>query len=1188
MRAQDQHLSAEELARLAHDGFSDGSPQHREDLEQHVRACTDCAALLDAQKSLAETARSSRSSRPAAACADEHVWLEYAAGLRREEAFQLTAHAAQCGPCADQLKSALRLMQTIPSEQIFGAGEGAALESSRREWQQKLARRMAAERRASAAPRASFWKPRTSFWSPRRWSFGGGWLNFATPALAGLLLVAGGALAWRQVHPSEARLLAEAYNHERVLPLRIAGADPVPLVSITRSGGAGAHDTREPSELIELRLRAQKNLEKTPDSPYWHQVMGEINLLDRDALSARRNLEIAQASDPNLPGLQPDLAAAWYELGDASGDAVDYTHATELYLRELRSLGDGTHHPQNPALLHYNLALCWERLNVTESALSELRASLAAEKSSAWRDAIQREIQRLSANSKLTGNPLDHDGYEDVVVASIAAVAADPAAIASPSTLQAAGLGLTHGDPWITDWTHPARLLRMHEADTHLAAATHAGLTGDNASGLREANAAFALYTAEGNRAGALRAQYSALYSDQRLGLDDECIQAAEAIRRAPDSRRYPILYARTLLMESACAGRDRDFARADALQSEAIEVAAAHHLPQVMLYSVNARLQMLHVRGENSASLREGVAALHLCRELPCDANRRYTFLLLLMYATNDLGLRLTGEAAMRAGAEVAQSATDIMSRAYAWDSLGRIATEAGDFAVAEDAFRQGADVVAAQHTPAASIYRADWALDRAAMLTREARAADALHIVEQNTPAMLATTYVPGLIKLHQQASLAQLALGHPQAAVQESLAAVQATEQALASLPRKPQARDQWAREQTPVYRQLVRAYLAEGRAADALQAWERFRSLPGGTAIAPEASPAATSVASPAPRLLRTTATSSTPASNSQVLVIARAGDDFVGWSVSPDGHTVLRSTRLGAADALQQQAATLYHLCADRDSRLVDVQHIGSLLFAELLAPLLDTAASAPRSLFLDLDPTLSALPLDALRTPSGEWLSERFDAAVLPAWWTLAPRQSLASAPLVKEGRALLVDALDGPDGSGSELAAIAPRLPSAVRLTGASITSAELRSRLPAASLFHFTGHTDLGGTALLRAGTNSEPVLTPESMNGLRLPHCRLAVLAACNTNSSDPELLEKAPDLRNSLLLAGAQRVVASNWDVDDRSTRSLMIAFYNQMDRGRPPAEALAAAQREIRSISDWQHPYYWAGFELYTR
>jgi CHAT domain-containing protein len=66
----------------------------------------------------------------------------------------------------------------------------------------------------------------------------------------------------------------------------------------------------------------------------------------------------------------------------------------------------------------------------------------------------------------------------------------------------------------------------------------------------------------------------------------------------------------------------------------------------------------------------------------------------------------------------------------------------------------------------------------------------------------------------------------------------------------------------------------------------------------------------------------------------------------------------------------------------------------------------------------------------------------------------------------------------------------------------------------------------------------------------------------------------------------MYAGAPRVVASLWKVDDAATAELMKRFYQGMLPGKMrPAAALRAAQMEMWKEKRWQSPFYWAAFQL---
>jgi CHAT domain-containing protein/Tfp pilus assembly protein PilF len=93
-------------------------------------------------------------------------------------------------------------------------------------------------------------------------------------------------------------------------------------------------------------------------------------------------------------------------------------------------------------------------------------------------------------------------------------------------------------------------------------------------------------------------------------------------------------------------------------------------------------------------------------------------------------------------------------------------------------------------------------------------------------------------------------------------------------------------------------------------------------------------------------------------------------------------------------------------------------------------------------------------------------------------------------------------------------------------------------------------------------------------------------LVVLSACQTALGKEIGEEGLIGLTRGFMYAGAPRVVASLWKVDDEATAALMKKFYEGMLREhQTPAQALRAAQQWMRAQKPWQSPYYWAGFVL---
>jgi CHAT domain-containing protein len=66
----------------------------------------------------------------------------------------------------------------------------------------------------------------------------------------------------------------------------------------------------------------------------------------------------------------------------------------------------------------------------------------------------------------------------------------------------------------------------------------------------------------------------------------------------------------------------------------------------------------------------------------------------------------------------------------------------------------------------------------------------------------------------------------------------------------------------------------------------------------------------------------------------------------------------------------------------------------------------------------------------------------------------------------------------------------------------------------------------------------------------------------------------------------MYAGALRVVASLWKVDDQATAELVKRFYAVLLKERvTPAAALRQAQIAMWKTRQWSSPRYWAAFTI---
>lgn len=129
---------------------------------------------------------------------------------------------------------------------------------------------------------------------------------------------------------------------------------------------------------------------------------------------------------------------------------------------------------------------------------------------------------------------------------------------------------------------------------------------------------------------------------------------------------------------------------------------------------------------------------------------------------------------------------------------------------------------------------------------------------------------------------------------------------------------------------------------------------------------------------------------------------------------------------------------------------------------------------------------------------------------------------------------------------------------------------------------------HPELSGLVLSlvdQEGNARDGFVDLQDVYNLTLP-IDLVVLSACETGLGKEISGEGLVGLTRGFMYAGASKVVASLWKVDDVATSELMAGFYKGMlQAGLTPAAALRQAQLQMLKQKRWKDPYYWAAFTL---
>jgi CHAT domain-containing protein len=165
----------------------------------------------------------------------------------------------------------------------------------------------------------------------------------------------------------------------------------------------------------------------------------------------------------------------------------------------------------------------------------------------------------------------------------------------------------------------------------------------------------------------------------------------------------------------------------------------------------------------------------------------------------------------------------------------------------------------------------------------------------------------------------------------------------------------------------------------------------------------------------------------------------------------------------------------------------------------------------------------------------------------------------------------------------------------------GASVTAHQGPRASPAAfreahpdrfRYLHFTAHAAANresplDSAVILSGPQDAFKLYARDVAEVGL-RAELVTVSACRSAGEHAYSGEGLVGFAWAFLRAGARRVIAGLWDVDDQSTAALMNDLYARITAGDSPARALRAAKLAlIGRGGNYVKPYYWGPFELFT-
>jgi CHAT domain-containing protein len=257
------------------------------------------------------------------------------------------------------------------------------------------------------------------------------------------------------------------------------------------------------------------------------------------------------------------------------------------------------------------------------------------------------------------------------------------------------------------------------------------------------------------------------------------------------------------------------------------------------------------------------------------------------------------------------------------------------------------------------------------------------------------------------------------------------------------------------------------------------------------------------------------------------------------------------------------------------------------LYLFLIQPILEWVHSD--HLILIPQGELQGLPFQALQDPTGVFLGERFQLSYSPSaaiLLRLKKQRNLAGGSLLAAANPKLPTARE-------EVNSIASLYPNHQKVwIDTLIRKSEFERWAGSYDIVHLAVHGEFEGEPLLShinlaADGKGDGVLNAAEMFGLSLEHTRLVVLSACETGRVHATRSNEVQGIPQALLFAGAQSLLVSAWEVDDKPTTEWMKIFYREAQT-KSLAEAAREAVRERLRDPAYKHPRYWAPFLLIAR
>jgi CHAT domain-containing protein len=303
------------------------------------------------------------------------------------------------------------------------------------------------------------------------------------------------------------------------------------------------------------------------------------------------------------------------------------------------------------------------------------------------------------------------------------------------------------------------------------------------------------------------------------------------------------------------------------------------------------------------------------------------------------------------------------------------------------------------------------------------------------------------------------------------------------------------------------------------------------------------------------------------------------DRLLIWKISSNGAT------FNERPIAQRELARVIerHRAAIHDHR--DNREVNDRLYTLLIEPVAASIADG-QTIALVPDAQLQQLSFATLRHPkSGRYLIEDHPLVISPsasffvdARTAAIGRSGVAIQTALLMGNPTAARTRELP-GAQAEVEAASKFYARHDVFVGQTATKNRFVTDAPMADVIHFGGHAlvnpeyPLLSRLVFADDANGEQSLFAHEIARLRFPRTRVVFLAACSTAAGVASRGEGAVNIARPFLGGGVPLVIASQWDVDDRATEQLTLAFHRELAKSGNPVAALRTAQLSLLRSGD---------------